>query len=119
MSENGHTTYIPQDEPLIVNEEVAFGLKTAVRTSNKSTIVLSSETYPAIGCYTDYQMDTLIRPSPNAPYDGEYTEPLTSIEIDGVRYEPTTLSVDGVAYSVLAAVPNAEPETEPETETVG
>lgn len=108
--------WLSPDEPLIVNEEVAFGLTTAVRTSGKSTIVLSSETYPAIGYYTDYQMDTLIKPSTNAPYDGEYVEPLTAVEIDGVEYVPTTLSVDGVAYSVLAAVQNTEPETEPETE---
>jgi len=68
-----------------------------------TNVTLSSYTYPAIGYYTDYQMDTLVKPSDNAPYDGNYVEPLKEVEVDGVKFVPTTLSVDGVAYTVLAA----------------
>lgn len=90
------------DEPLIVNEEITFGKTQNVRTANKNSIVLSTETYPAIGYYTDYQIDTLIKPSDNAPYDGNYVEPLTEVEVDGVKFVPTTLTIDGVDYKVLA-----------------
>lgn len=99
------------DEDIIVAEGNVFSVQ---KTLKASAIETTTTTYPAVGYYTDYQKDTLIRPSLNAPYDGEYTEPLSAVEIDGKKYEPTTLSVDGVAYSVLAAVPNEEPETEPE-----
>lgn len=98
------------DEPLIVNEEIAFGDTVYVRTANKNSIVLSSETYPAIGYYTDYQMDTLVNPSDNAPYDGNYVEPVSEIEVDGVKFVPTTLTIDGVDYKVLA---EAQPDEEP------
>ena len=103
-----------------MNEEITFGLTTAVRTTNKTAIVLSSETYPAIGYYTDYQLDTLVKPSDNAPYDGNYVEPLKEVEVDGVKFVPTTLSVDGVEYKVLAeAQPAPEPEPEEPTTNDG
>ena len=55
-------------------------------------------------------MDTTIRPSANAASDGQYVEPLTEVEVDGVKFVPTTLSVDGVEYKVLA-----EAQPTPET----
>jgi hypothetical protein len=100
--ENNEIKWLSPDEPLVVTEEVAFGGLTAVKTTNANTIVISSDTYPAIGYYTDYQMDTLVKPSVNAYYEGEYTEPLKEVEVDGVKFVPTTLSVDGVEYKVLA-----------------
>lgn len=114
--ENSSTpvVYLSPDEPLIVNEEIAFGNTTYVKTANKNSIVLSSETYPAIGYYTDYQLDTLVKPSDNAPYDSNYVEPLKEVEVDGVKFVPTTLSVDGVEYKVLA---EAQPAPEPEEPT--
>jgi len=71
-----------------------------------------------MGENTDYQLDTTIRPSVNAPYDGEYEEPLTEIEVDGVKFVPTTLTIDGVEYKVLAEEqpePTPEEPTEPTT----
>lgn len=104
--------HLEPDEPIIVTEEITFkGLK-VIKGKNP---VLSSETYPAIGYYTDYQLDTLVKPSDNTPYDGNYVEPVKEIEVDGVKFVPTTLSVDGVEYKVLAeAQPAPEPEPEPE-----
>ena len=80
---------------------------------NKKNYTLSTDEYPAVGYWTDYQVDTLIKPA-------QSTSPYATIEYDpsnieagnisadtftlsGVTYVPTTLSVDGVAYSVLAA----------------
>lgn len=99
------------DELLVVSEEIQFGTLNTVRMSG---YVLSTDTYPAIGYYTDYQLDTLVKPSDNAPYDGNYVEPLEEIEVDGVKFVPTTLSVDGVEYKVLA---EAQPAPEPEEPT--
>ena len=65
-------------------------------------------------------MDTLVNPSVNAPYDGNYVEPLKEVEVDGVKFVPTTLSVDGVEYKVLAeAQPTPEPEPEEPTTNEG
>lgn len=87
--------------------------RTAVARRNA---VVGTYDYPAFGEYTDYQLDTMIRPSVNAPYDGEYTEPLTEVEVDGVKFVPTTLTIDGVEYKVLAEEqPTPDPEPEPET----
>ena len=55
-------------------------------------------------------MDTLVNPSDNAPYDGNYVEPVSEIEVDGVKFVPTTLTIDGVDYKVLA---EAQPDEEP------
>lgn len=99
------------DEPIIVTEEITFKGLEAIKGKSP---VLSSETYPAVGYYTDYQMNTLIKPSDNAPYDGNYAEPLKEVEVDGVKFVPTTLSVDGVEYKVLA---EAQPAPEPEEPT--
>ena len=101
---------LPIDELLVVTEDITFYRNVAVKTTNANTIVISSETYPAIGYYTDYQIDTLVKPSDNAPYDGNYAEPLKEVEVDGVKFVPTTLSVDGVEYKVLA---EAQPAPEP------
>lgn len=93
---------LPEDEPIIVTGDVEI-----IRTSQaRRNAVTGTYDYPAFGEYTDYQLDTTIRPSTNAPYDGEYTEPLTEVEVDGVKFVPTTLSVDGVEYKVLAEAAN-------------
>ena len=100
------------DVPIIVEERVEVNYIYQAKCDSYTT---ESHTYPAIGYYTDYQMDTTIKPSSNAPYDGEYTEPLKEVEVDGVKFVPTTLSVDGVEYKVLAeAQPAQEPNPEPE-----
>lgn len=101
--------WFSSDEPLIVTEETEFGTNTYVRTTG---YVLSTDTYPAIGYYTDYQMDTLIKPSSNAPYDGNYEEPLKEVEVDGVKFVPTTLTIDGVEYKVLAEAQSDEDQVD-------
>jgi len=91
---------------------------------------ISSFTYPAIGYYVNYQADTLIKPSQNANAFSEIEVLPTeagfqtlsadnfttdSFTLSGVTYVPTTLSVDGVEYSVLAApVETPDPEPTPE-----
>jgi hypothetical protein len=96
------------DEDIVVTEGNYFYVGQSYKAN---TIEKSIEIYPSIGSYTDYQLDTTIRPSTNASYDGEYTEPLTEVEVDGVKFVPTTLSVDGVEYKVLAeAQPTPDPE---------
>ena len=72
--------------------------------------VISSDTYPSVGYVTDYQMSMTIKPSANASYDGEYVEPLTEVEVDGIKFVPTTLTIDGVEYKVLA---EAQPDEDP------
>ena len=104
------------DEDITVTEGNAFIYTRVIKGKNE---VISTTTYPAVGEYTDYQLDTTIRPSVNAPYDGDYTEPLTEIEVNGVKFVPTTLSVDGVEYKVLAEEqPTPDPE-EPVEPTEG
>ena len=104
---------LPVDEPIVATGPVSIFRF----TTSKKNATLSSYTYPAVGYYTDYQLDTLVKPSDNAPYDGNYVEPLKEVEVDGVKFVPTTLSVDGVEYKVLAeAQPAPEPEPEPEAE---
>ena len=109
--EDADSKIIPSDEPIVVSSEISAGISVGMKAN---TITLSSETYPAVGYYTDYQMDTLVNPSVNAPYDGNYAEPLKEVEVDGVKFVPTTLSVDGVEYKVLA---EAQPASEPEEPT--
>lgn len=99
------------DEDIIVAEGNYFYVSWSIKAS---AIETTTTTYPAVGYYTDYQMDTTIKPSFNAPYDGEYTEPLEEIEVDGVKFVPTTLTIDGVEYKVLA---EAQPAPDPEPET--
>lgn len=115
--EDADSKIIPSDEPIVVSSEISAGISIGMKAG---TVTLSSETYPAVGYYTDYQMDTLVNPSVNAPYDGNYAEPLKEVEVDGVKFVPTTLSVDGVEYKVLAeAQPTPEPEPEEPTTTEG
>lgn len=106
---------IPENEPIIVTGDVEI-----VRAAQgRRNAVTGTYDYPAFGEYTDYQLDTTIRPSVNAPYDGEYEEPLTEIEVDGVKFVPTTLTIDGVEYKVLAEeqpTPDPEPEPTPDPE---
>lgn len=115
LDANNHL--IEANVPISVDGHVeVVGHKTIKCTSYTK----ESHTYPAFGYYTDYQLDTTIRPSVNAPYDGEYEEPLTEIEVDGVKFVPTTLTIDGVEYKVLAEEqpePTPEEPTEPETPT--
>jgi hypothetical protein len=99
--------YLEPNEQIIVSEEITFYTNYPIRGKNP---VIESETYPAIGYYTDYQLDTLVNPSDNAPYDGNYVEPVQEIEVDGVKFVPTTLTIDGVDYKVLA---EAQPDEEP------
>lgn len=113
---------IPEDELIIVTAP------TRVMTTGytgRTGFAISSFTYPAVGYYVNYQADTLVKPSPNAnafseidilPTEaGFQTLSTDSFTLSGVTYVPTTLSVDGVAYSVLAApVQTPEPEPDPE-----
>lgn len=106
---------IPEDEPIIVTGDVEI-----VRTTQaKRNAVTGTYDYPAFGEHTDYQLDTTIRPSVNAPYDGEYEEPLTEIEVDGVKFVPTTITIGDVEYKVLAEeqpTPDPDPEPTPDPE---
>lgn len=62
-TENDGGGILPKDEPIVVTGPVVFG-RTFQYKGNSAT--LSSYTYPAIGYYTDYALDTVIRPSENA-----------------------------------------------------
>jgi len=46
----------------------------------------------------------------NAVPDGEKNDTIENITLDGVSYAPTTLSVDGVEYKVLASIVTNEGE---------
>lgn len=69
-------------------------------------------------------MDTLIKPSTNAnayseqdilPTEADFAQlSADNFTLSGVTYVPTTLSVDGVVYTVLAA-PVETPEPPAET----
>lgn len=103
--------YLEVNTPISVDGEVEVIEHYTVKCTSYTK---ESHTYPAVGYYTDYQLDTLVKPSDNAPYDGNYVEPLKEVEVDGVKFVPTTLSVDGVEYKVLA---EAQPAPEPEEPT--
>lgn len=53
---------MPYDEKISATEEVSCVTSKTV----KRTTTLSSETYQSIGYYTDYALDTVIKPSMNA-----------------------------------------------------
>lgn len=111
---------LPDDELIVATQEVDIGKSYMIKGR---TYTLSSYTYPAVGYYTNYQVDTLIKPAQNtSPYATIEYDPSNieagnisadalstdSITLSGVTYVPTTLSVDGVAYSVLAAATTTE-----------
>lgn len=113
------------DELVIATEDARIGYSQAYKTTGGGTATLSSTPYPAIGYFVNYQADTLVKPSPNAnafseidvlPTEaGFQTLSTDSFTLSGVTYIPTTLSVDGVEYTVLAApVQTPEPEPDPE-----
>lgn len=117
---------LPSDATLSVFQDCVFTKNQSVKTSNKNTVVISSDTYPAVGYYVNYQADTLVKPSPNANAFSEIdilpTEAgfqtlsadsftTESFTLSGVTYVPTTLSVDGVEYTVLAAPVETPSET--------
>jgi len=54
--------WLSKDEPIIVTGPVTFGKTTTVKTN----AVISAYNYPAVGYWTDYSLDTVIRPSENA-----------------------------------------------------
>lgn len=64
--------FLPVDEPIVASSEISVLGPETVKTSNANTIVLSTETYPAVGYYTDYSMNTIINPSQNAACYAEY-----------------------------------------------
>lgn len=53
---------LPKDEPIVVTGPVSIVQTVGVRQGS----TLSSYTYPAVGYWTDYSLDTVIRPSENA-----------------------------------------------------
>ena len=57
-----NTTLLAKDELIVATGPVRIGEYRTV----KNNAVISSEMYPAIGYYTDYSLDTVIRPSENA-----------------------------------------------------
>ncbi len=106
---------IPDDKLIVATEDAIIGKTISIKGR---TYTLSSYTYPAVGYYTNYQVDTLINPAQNtSPYATIEYDP-SNIEagnisadtftLSGVSYVPTTLTVDGVAYSVLAAAAPTE-----------
>ena len=62
VTENDGSGILPKDEPIVVTGPVAITRIVAVRQGS----TLSSYTYPAVGYWTDYSLDTVIRPSENA-----------------------------------------------------
>lgn len=116
---------LPQDTLISVDGHVEIIQEMQVKQQG---LQISSYTYPAVGYYVNYQSDTLVKPSPNANAFSEIEVLPTeagfqtlsadsftadSFTLSGVTYVPTTLSVDGVAYTVLAA-PVETPEETPE-----
>ena len=59
---NKNDKILPSNEPIVVTGPVSI-LRTV---SSKRNATLSSFTYPAVGYWTDYSLDTVIRPSENA-----------------------------------------------------
>lgn len=57
---------IPQDELITVSSEISVGITRTYRLKSPSSIVYGWRTYPAVGYYTDYSLDTVIKPSTNA-----------------------------------------------------
>lgn len=119
----GNAEPFPPDAPLIVTGPVSI-LRDVTMKRNAT---LSSYTYPAIGYYVNYQADTLIKPSTNTaafseaeilPDDAGFAQlSADGFTLNGVAYSPVTLSVDGVAYTVLAApVETPEEPAEPAEE---
>ena len=53
---------LPKDKPIVVTGPVSITQLVGVRQGS----TLSSYTYPAVGYWTDYSLDTVIRPSENA-----------------------------------------------------
>ena len=120
--------WLDPDEKIIATADAELGLSQQKRKDS----TLSTYTYPAIGYYVNYQADTLIKPSQNAnafseidvlPTDASFeglsadSVAADTFTLSGVNYVPTVLSVDGVAYTVLAApVETPEPDPEPETD---
>ena len=68
---------MPDDELISASSEISVQKLISVRYSNTNPIILSSRTYPAVGYWTDYSKDTVIRPSTNAGCWGErdFVEP--------------------------------------------
>lgn len=58
---------LPQDEPIVVTEEVVFGW--VVR--HKIGAEFATRDYPSVGYYADYSLDAVIVPSKNADCFGE------------------------------------------------
>ncbi len=74
-------------------------------------IALSDQTDVTLtfGKPVSQQFSLILDETPQVFADGEIQDKdinCETISINGVNYAPTTLSVDGVAYSVLAAMPN-------------
>lgn len=97
-SENGGAVprQLSPDELLVVTEDVAlFTLVTYRQTGAE----WGTREYPSIGYYTDYQMDTLIRPTQNASYQaggdapdmkcGADIDDLIGDVVDGVLQPPS------------------------------
>ena len=58
----------------------------------------------------DCNVSVTLREVRNAVPDGEKNDTIENITLDGVSYAPTTLSVDGVEYKVLASIVTNEGE---------
>lgn len=61
-TENDGGGILPKDEPIVVTGPVSITQLAGVRQGS----TLSSYTYPAVGYWTDYSLETVIRPSENA-----------------------------------------------------
>lgn len=114
---------LPQDTLISVDGHVEIIQEMPVKQQG---LQISSYTYPAVGYYVNYQSDTLVKPSPNAnafseievlPTEASFqtlsADSFTteSFTLSSVTYVPTTLSVDGVEYTVLAAPVETPSET--------
>ena len=91
----------PEDEPIVVTGDVDIG---ATSIAHRNAVVGTYD-YPAVGEYTNCQIEATITPSGNAPCDGdvEWTEELTDSDGEKNKTEWTTLTIGGVEYTVLAA----------------
>ena len=109
--------YLTPDKTLYLSEDAVAWMNVFVKPPNEE---YSYTDYPAIGYYTDYSMDMLIKPTMNAqafaekemlPENADFISlSADSISLSGVTYVPTELSVGDAVYTVLAAVQPETPE---------
>lgn len=115
---------LPPDTNLVVVPDTSVSVIYNVPVPGRKTVSWSAS---YLGYYVDTYVDVDLKSSKDALADLIIDDPVDFTNVDatnlsadnftlsGVSYVPTALSVDGVAYTVLAAVPADEPTPEETT----